>query len=147
VPQRIHHRLLEITLLNPRAARLQAGAIQRNQSIYGNHTGLLRVRMLWPRSLGYGSQRTGRHNIVVRKCEAGLCFLERHTKWGPGDRNGINNLRCLQKPNGVCCREWLQEISGEDDEEVVWSNEYNKLDTSECHNVICAAESINVLNL
>jgi hypothetical protein len=67
----------------------------------------------------------GSDNVVVRKCEPGLCFLDHHTKWESDDRNGINNLPCL-KSRGKCRRECLRGTSGEDDEEVVWSTEYSR---------------------
>jgi hypothetical protein len=68
----------------------------------------------------------GSGNVVVRKCEPGLCFVDRHTKSQTDDRNDINNLPCLKRSDGICCREWLRGISGKDDEEVVWSTAYNR---------------------
>jgi len=77
----------------------------------------------------------GSGNIVVRKCQEGLCFLDCHTIRKPEDRNGINNLPCLKKNGGECCREWLQGIGGECDEEVVWSTECNRKPKARCKSV------------
>lgn len=59
-----------------------------------------------------------------------FCFLGDHTTFEEEAQehyNGVNILLCLKKKrNGLCYREWLRGLAGEENENVVWSGDYNR---------------------
>lgn len=71
----------------------------------------------------------GSGNIVITHCEEGFCFSGQHTTCEEEARefyNGINILPCLEVGGDDCGREWLRDISGDENQVVVWGDDYNR---------------------